>query len=165
MTRDYKKEIEEREIIKRETRPTIFIAIALMVSTMIYGALAYFVKIDLGIPKEARETIYWILIFIIILILIAILSVRKTIYFSPRHIREDFTLKQGLEKWRTFDIILLALAESIPILGLLLTWMGIEWNRTWFIFLVSILLMIILTPMPIKVRSKLTYVRQFSIQI
>jgi len=141
------------------------LAVSLMGSVVLYALLASLLKIDLGVPKEPRETIYSILIAVIIVVMIVILSVRKTIYFSPRIVKEDFTLTQVLRKWRVIDTILLAMAESIPLIGLLLTWMGIPWERTWFIFLVSILLIIILMPVGIKVRSKLNYIRKYNKRI
>lgn len=160
MNIDYKKQLEEREIINKETRVPKLIALSMLGSTLIYALMAYFVKMHFNIQKNLREDIYWILIFIIILILIGILSVRKTIYYSTRLIKEGYTLTQVLQKWRQIDIILLGVGEIIPILGLVITWLGIPFARTGFIFLVSAILMIILMPVGIKIRSKLEILRK-----
>jgi hypothetical protein len=160
MNIDYKKQLEEREIIKKETRIPKLIALSMLASTLIYALMAYFVKLEFNLKKDLRENIYWILIFVIILILIGILSVRKTIYYSTRLIKEDYTLTQILQKWRQIDIVLLALGETIPIFGLIITWLGMPFARTGFIFLVSAILMIILMPVEIKIRSKLEILRR-----
>jgi MFS family permease len=160
MNIDYKKQLEERNIIKKETRTSKLIALGMLASILVYAFLAYFVKLDFNLEKNARENIYWILIFVIILILIGILSVRKTIYYSTRMIKEGDTLTQILRKWRQIDIILMAVGETIPILGLIITWLGMPFARTGFIFLVSAILMIILMPVGIKVRSKLDILRR-----
>ena len=160
MITKYEKELNEREIIKRETKASLLVGIACLVSTLIYALMARYVKIEVDIGQNLRENIYGVLIFVIILIMIAILAARKTLYYSPKFIKEDFTLTQVLEKWRIIDIILMAVAETIPILGLIVTFLGMPFERTWFIFLTSGLLMIILMPMGIKVRSKLEILRK-----
>lgn len=165
MTTDYKKEQEEREIIKRETKKPKMLAAGMLISIVLLVIAAYFIKIELNIEKNFRENLYWVLIFVIILILIVILSVRKTIYYSSKIIKEDFTLTQILKKWTTIDIVLISLAELIPIMGLIITWLGMPFDRTWFIFLVSALLMIILMPVGIKVRSKLTVLKKYTDKI
>jgi hypothetical protein len=75
-------------------------------------------------------------------------------------IKEGDTLTQILRKWRQIDIILMAVGETIPILGLIITWLGMPFARTGFIFLVSAILMIILMPVGIKIRSKLDILRR-----
>jgi len=138
----------------------MIIGICALISTVIYALLAKFVPIDLGLPTKLREDIYGVLVLVIILIMIAILGARKSIYYSPRLIKDEFDLPQVLAKWRILDITLIALAETIPLLGLVITWLGLPFERTWFIFLTAGLLMIILMPMGIKVRSKLSILRQ-----
>lgn len=160
MNIDYKKQHEEREIISKEIRTPKLIALSMLGSTLIITLMAYFVKLEFNLEKNLRENIYWILIFVIILILIGILSVRKTIYYSTRLIKDDYSLTQILQKWSQIDIILLAVGETIPILGLIITWLGIPFARTGFIFLVSAILMIILMPVGIKTRSKLEILRK-----
>ncbi|MCK4835344.1 MAG: hypothetical protein KAT17_01835 [Candidatus Aminicenantes bacterium] len=160
MNTDYKREIQERELIKQVTKTPRFVAGMMLISIAVLALLAYTVKIQSNIQKTMRENIYWILIFIIILILIAILSIRKTIYYSTRFIKENDTLDQILHKWTKIDIILLASGEIIPVLGLIITWLGIPFERTGFIFLVSAILMIILMPVGIKTRGKLEILRK-----
>ena len=138
----------------------MIIGIAAMVATIVYALMAKYIAIDLGLSQKLREDLYGILVLVIILIMIAILAVRKTIYYSPKLIKDEYNLTQVLEKWRTIDIILIAVAEAIPLLGLIITWVGLPFERTWFIFLTSILLLFILMPMSIKVRSKLSILRK-----
>jgi hypothetical protein len=112
------------------------------------------------LPHKLREDIYGVLIFVIILVMIGTLTARKTLYYSPRLIKEEYDLTEVLKKWRTIDIILLAAADTIPAIGLVVTILGVPFERTWFIFLTAALLMIILIPMGIKVRSKLSILRK-----
>lgn len=165
MTTDYKKEQEERDIIQRETKKSRMFALYMLISIPFLAIAAYFIKIDLSVEKNLRENLYWVLIFVIILILIVILSVRKTIYYSSKIIKEEFTLTEILKKWTTIDTVLILMAEIIPILGLIITWLGMPFERTWFIFLVSALLMIILMPIGLKVRSKLVVLKKYSANI
>jgi hypothetical protein len=97
---------------------------------------------------------------IVIVLMIMILGIRRTIYYSSRFIKEDFTLTDVLRKWRTIDIMLLATAEIIPLCGLVLTWLGMPFNRTFHFFVAGAALVIILMPVPIKVRSKLGILRK-----
>lgn len=160
MIKDYKKDQEERSLIKTETRTPRIIALYMLLSVAVLALLAYYVRIDFKIKQNLRENIYWALIFIIVLILIVILSIRKTIYYSPKFIRDDDSLIQILKKWKRIDIFLLTIGEIIPVLGLLITWLGMPFERTGFIFLVSSILMVILMPVGIKVRSKLDILRK-----
>jgi len=162
MNTDYKKQQEEREIIQRETKKPKVFALVMLISIFFLAMAAGLVKIDLRVEKNFRENLYWVLIFVIILILIVILSIRKTIYYSTKIIKDEFSLTQILKKWTTIDIVLITMAEIIPILGLIITWLGVPFERTWFIFLVSALLMIILMPIGLKVRSKLGVLKKYS---
>lgn len=155
MVTQFEKELEERQIIKQETKITIIIGLVMLASVFVYGLIAYFVKIDITIKKKALENIYYFLNFVVVLLMLAILAIRKTIYYSPKFIKDDFTLRQILQKWRSIDIILLALAETIPLSGLVISLLGMPFRRTFHFFVVSALLMIILIPLGIKVRSKL----------
>ncbi len=159
MLTTYERELEERRIIKKETRISMIIGISALVSTVIYALLAKYITIDLGLAPKLREDIYGVLVLVIILIMIGILGARKSIYYSPKLIKDEYSLTQILEKWRTLDIILIAVAEIIPLLGLVITLLGLPFERTWFIFLTAGLLMIILMPMGVKVRSKLSILR------
>ncbi len=159
MITTYERELEERRIIKKETRLSMIVGICALISTAIYALLAKYITIDLDLDPKLREDLYGILVLVIILIMIGILAMRKTIYYSPKLIKDEFNLTQILEKWRTIDIILIAIAETIPLLGMIITWIGLPFERTWFIFLTAGLLMFILMPMSIKMRSKLSILR------
>jgi hypothetical protein len=138
----------------------MIIGVGMLFSVIMYGLVAYFLKVDFAIEKELLTNIYWVINFIVIIMMIIILAIRKTIYYSPRLIKEDFTLIQVLEKWRMIDIVLLAAAEIIPVFGLVVTFLGMPFNRTWHFFLASGFLMIMLMPMGIKVRGKLTILKE-----
>jgi hypothetical protein len=160
MMTEYAKRSEERKLIKKETRPTVVIGLVLLFLSVIYGVAAYGIKIQPTMTFELLEKIYGIVNLAVVMLLIVILAVRKTIYYSPRFIREDFTLAQVLARWRRIDIVLLAISEVIPLCGLVLTFLGIPFDRNFHFFLVSGLLTIILMPLGIKVRSKLSILRK-----
>jgi hypothetical protein len=152
---------EERKLIKQETRITIIISLALLVSVGIYALLAYFIKIRPPLmDNELLEKVYGIVNLIVIMMMVIILGIRRSIYYSPRFIREDFTLTQVLQRWRIIDIILLAVAETIPICGMVISFLGMPFNRTFHFFLASALVMIIIMPGGLKVRSKLGILRK-----
>jgi len=161
MTTEIEKRYEENKLIKQETRITVLISLAILVSVGIYTALAYFVKIGpLLNDQESLKKAYDMINLVVIMLMIVILAVRRSIYYSPWFIKEDFTLPQVLAKWRIIDIMLLAIAETIPICGMVITWLGIPFNRTFHFFVAGALLVIILMPVPIKVRSKLGILRK-----
>lgn len=157
---DFEKRLKEKELIKQNTRTPRLIAYIMIVSIGVMALLAYTVRIDPDIPTSTLETLYGLAVFLIILILIAILSVRKTLYYSTRYIKENDTLEDILRKWARIDILLMSAGVTIPILGLLITWMGTPFNRTGFIFVVSAILMVILLPVGIKIRGKLEILRK-----
>lgn len=160
MVTEIEKRFEERKLIKQETRTTLIISISLLISVGIYTVLAYFIKFKPLLVQEELENIFGVINIIVIMLMVVVLAVRRTIYFSPRFIKEDFTLVQILRKWRTIDIALLAAAETIPICGLVLTFLGMPFNRTFHFFLASALLMFILMPIGLKVRSKINIIKQ-----
>lgn len=161
MTTEIEKRYEENKLIKQETRITVLISLAILVSVGIYTALAYFVKIGpLLDDQDTLKKVYDIINLVVIMLMIVILAVRRSVYYSPRFIKEDFTLPQVLAMWRAIDIILLAIAETIPICGMFITWSGMPFNKTFHFFVAGALLVIILMPVPIKVRSKLGILRQ-----
>ncbi len=67
-----------------------------------------------------------------------------------------------LQKWRTVDIVLLAAAETVPIMGLVVSLLGAPFGRIFHFFVASGLLIIILMPIGLKVRSKLAVLRKQS---
>lgn len=161
MVTEIEKRYEEQKLIKQETRITLFISIALLVTVGIYTALAYFIKMSPILnDTESLKKVYDMINLIVIVLMIIILAIRRSIYYSPRFIKEDFTLTQVLQKWRKIDIMLLAIAESIPICGLVITWLGMPFNRTFHFFVAGFILVIILMPVPIKIRSKLAILRK-----
>lgn len=160
MTTEIEKRYEERKLIKKETRVTILIGLALLGSVFIYGLLAYFIKTEPMMDKEPLKNLYDMMNLIVIVILIAVLGVRRSIYYSPRFIKDDFTLTQVLQKWRAIDILLMAVSETIPICGLVITLLGMPFDKTFHFFVGGGLLMVILIPVGIKVRSKISILRK-----
>ena len=159
MITQYESRLEERRIIKAETKHTIKISIALLLSTLFIGIAAYLVKPTPGFGRGALEELWTIFNIVIVMLTVIILAVRKTIYYSPKIIKEDFTLTQILRKWKTIDLILLAVAELIPIMGLVISFLGMPFSWTYHYFVASALLMLMLMPIGLKVRSKLTVLK------
>ncbi|MCK5056211.1 MAG: hypothetical protein KAT34_06120 [Candidatus Aminicenantes bacterium] len=160
MITQYERRLEERRIIKAETKDAIIISVALLFSTLLMGSVACLVKLNPGFSRAALEELWMISNIVIVMLTVIVLAVRKTIYYSPKVIKEDFTLTQILRKWKTLDLILLAIAEIIPILGLVISLLGMPFSRTYHYFVASALLMVMLMPIGLKVRSKLTVLKQ-----
>lgn len=161
MVTEIEKRYKEQKLIKQETRITLILSLALLVTVGIYTSLAYFIKIGpLLNDTESLKKVYDIINLIVIVIMIIILAIRRSIYYSPRFIKEDFNLTQVLQKWRTIDIMLLAIVESIPLCGLAITWLGMPFNRTFHFFVAGFILVMIMMPVPIKIRSKLSILRK-----
>lgn len=160
MTTQYERRLEERRIIKAETKNTLIISLVMLCSVFCMALAAYFIKNKPSLSRSSLEDIWTILNIVIVIMTVIILAVRKSIYYSPKIIKEDFTLTQILEKWRTLDFILLALAEIIPILGLIISLLGMPFSWTYHYFVAPALLMIILMPIGLKVRSKLTVLKK-----
>jgi len=156
----YKKRAEEQDIIKQETRTSMIIGGAILLSTIMYGLIAYFIPFRQLIKSETLDILWGIASIFVVLMMIIILALRKTIYYSPKIIQPNFTIQQVLEKWRTIDIIFLAAAETIPVCGLILCFLGIPFDKNMHFFVGAALLIIILMPMGIKVRSKLSILRE-----
>lgn len=160
MTTEIEKRYEERKLIKKETQVTIMIGLSMLGTVFIYGLMAYFIKVEPMLDKEPLKNLYDMMNLIVIVLLVVILGVRRSIYYSPRFIREDFTLTQVLQKWRAIDIMLMAVAETIPLCGLVITFLGMPFDKTFHFFLGGALLMVILIPVGIKVRSKISILKK-----
>jgi hypothetical protein len=87
--------------------------------------------------------------------MIAILALRRTLYYTNRTVRRGDTLKDVLIKWQKIDLFLIAAAEVIPLAGLVLRIMGLPFDKCFHFFVGSAILFLLLTPFGIKVRSKL----------
>ncbi|MCP4155001.1 MAG: hypothetical protein GY757_45175 [bacterium] len=160
MVTELEKRYKERQVIKQESRPTLIISLAMLLSVGFYALAAYFIKFDPVIEMEKLENITGAVNLIVIMVMIGILGIRRSIYYSPRLIREDFTLTQVLRKWRSIDTVLLAITELVPITGMIITFLGMPFKRTFHFFVAATLLMFILMPVGIKIRSKLSILRQ-----
>ncbi len=169
MLADFEKQQIEMEHIRRESRLTMIISLAMLASIVVYALVAYLVPALTQSPaavtwaagKGVREA--WnILNIVAIMLIIAVLAVRKTIYFSPRLVRDDFTLDALLQRWRIIDIILLSLAELIAIFGLVITLLGMPFRQTFHFFVAGFLLALINLPVTFKVRDKIRMFEKYA---
>jgi hypothetical protein len=161
MLAEFEKQNIERGHIRRESRLTMIICQAMLASIAICTALAYFFSVRGTAPQRVRDA-WSVLNIIAIMLIIAVLAVRKTIYFSPRLVRDDFTLAALLRRWRTIDIILLSFAELIAIFGLVITLMGMPFKQTFHFFVGGFLLAMINMPVTFKVRDKIRMFEKYA---
>ncbi len=156
---------ENNEIIKRETKSTVLICISTVVSVLLLALISnYSTKstnsLFTSLQPDDMKLIFNVLNIAAILIVIIVLAVRKTIYYSSHTIKDDFSLIQILRKWRTIDIILSAIAELIAIMGLTISLLGMPFGRTFHFFVTSALVILIIMPINWKVRDKLRILNQ-----
>jgi len=160
MNFEYDSFSENNALIKKETRTTVLISLSMVFSVIVYALISKFISgsEEISPVKIAPDTftnIFNAFNIAAIFLVVVVLAVRKTIYYSPKIIKDDFTLLQILKKWRVIDIILIAVGESISILGLVISLLGMPFGRTFHFFLTSILVILIIMPMNWKVRDKL----------
>ena len=142
MIAEFEKQKVEREIIRQESRLTMIISLSLLASIVAYALVAYLHRGGWLTSRGVRDA--WnVLNIVSIVLIIMVLAVRKTIYFSPRLVREDFTLTALLQRWRIIDIVLLSFAELIAIFGLVITLLGMPFARTFHFFVSGFLLTMI----------------------
>jgi len=154
MIAEFEKQKVEREVIRKESHLTMIISLSLLASIAIYTLIAYLHRGSFLASRSVRDG--WnVLNIVAIVLIIVVLAVRKTIYFSPRLVREDFTLTVLLQRWRTIDIVLLSFAELIAIFGLVITFLGMPFARTFHFFVGGFLLTMILMPITWKVKDKI----------
>jgi hypothetical protein len=161
MISEFEKQKQERELISRESRITMVFSLALLFSIVIYGLVAYLYRTPLRFSKAVYDA-YGILNIAAIVLVIVVLAVRKTIYFSPRLVSENFSLTELLRRWRSIDIILLSFAELIAVFGLVITLLGMPFVRTFHFFVAAFLLAMILMPINWKVRDKIRTFERYS---
>jgi len=160
MNFDYDNFTENNAVIKRETKTIVLISISMVASIIIFAFISYyFTKTKtiqfIEIPPALLNSIFNVLNIVAIFMVVIVLAVRKTIYYSARIIKEDFTLIQVLHKWKKIDIILIAVAESISVLGLVISFLGMPIARTFHFFVTSILVILVIMPINWKIRDKL----------
>lgn len=188
---EFEKDTREYRTIAKETKITKIIALWSLLFIFILGLSSYFVdknrkeqtltvkstKISVNskniqnkenIPNLKNndnnkdiEDIFLILNIFVIILLLGILTVKRTIYYSPKLIKEGDNLEQVLKQWRKIDTALIGITQLIPIIGLVITTIGMEFRRTNHFFIASILLIIMLMPMGIKVRSRLKVLKKY----
>ncbi len=158
---DFEKRKQERGIILRECRLTLRISLGMVASVGVFGLIAFLLK-NRPYPSQALQDLWGIFNVIAIFVVIVVLAVRRTIYFSPRWFKSDLELPAILARWRTIDLILLAGAETIALLGLMISVLGMPFGRTFHFFVSAFLVTMILMPIPWKVSDKLRYFEKFS---
>lgn len=154
MLAEFEKQKQERILIRQESRITMIISLSLLLSIVVYGLIAYLHKGGFRFSRGVYNA-YSILNVVAIVLVIMVLAVRKTIYFSPRLVRDDYTLTDLLRRWRTIDIVLLSFGELIALFGLVITLLGMPFVRTFHFFVAAFLLTMILMPIPWKVKDKI----------
>jgi len=161
MIAEFKKQKQESTLIKQESRSTMIFSLALLGSIVVYGLIAFLQRTPLRLSKAVNDA-YGILNVVAIVLVILVLAIRKTIYFSPRLVDKDSTLNALLRRWRTIDVILLSFAEIIALFGLVITLLGMPFARTFHFFVAAFLLTMILMPMNWKVRDKIRNFEKYS---
>jgi hypothetical protein len=161
MLAEFEKQKIEREHIRRESRVTMILSLALLASIVAYAAVACLAAGNRP-PSRAIRDAWSILNIVAIMLIIAVLAVRKTIYFSPRLVRDDFNLTALLQRWRVIDIVLLSFAEVIAIFGLVISLLGMPFARTFHFFVGGFLLTMINMPITFKVRDKIRMFEKYA---
>jgi len=189
----FEKDYIEHQLIAKHTKKTKIIALISIIFIIILAFFSYTInsdntkdKVTANLSKISKnriitkavenntdnyknnkniENIFIVLNIIVIILLIIILAVRKTIYYSPRMIKDYENLESVLIKWQKIDIFLIITAFILPISGFVANIIGMEFNRTIHFFIASALLIIMLMPMGIKVRSKLKLLKEHFIDI
>jgi uncharacterized membrane protein len=154
MLAEFEKQKQERALIRQESRITMIISLSLLASIVVYALVAYLFGSNRP-PVKAVNDVWNVFSIVSVVLIIIVLAVRKTIYFSPRLVKEDFTLTALLRRWRAIDIVLLAFAEAIAIMGLVISLMGMPFARTFHFFVGGFLLAMINMPIGFKVRDKI----------
>lgn len=132
----------------------------MMLFTFTLALISYYGNFKQTMVTAELEELRNIVSVAVVVVMVAILALRRSVYYSPRLIRANFTLTQVLQKWRRIDIIMLSVSSLIPICGLVLAVLGLSFDMNFHFFLGSGILMVILMPVGIKVRSKLSILRQ-----
>jgi hypothetical protein len=154
MLAEFEKQKIERDLIRRESRLTMIVSLAMLASIAAMALAAWLPGGHWRTSRGVRDA-WSVLNIVSIMLIIVVLAVRKTIYFSPRLVRDDFTLAALLQRWRTIDIILLSFAEVIAVFGLVITLLGMPFARTFHFFVSGFLLTMINMPIAFKVRDKI----------
>ncbi len=160
MNYEYDNFTKNNALIKKETLITVKLCISMVFSVITFALISYYFSGSNGssifdISKKDLNMILNILNIMAIIIVIIVLAVRKTIYYSPKFIKDDFTLIQILRKWKSIDITLAVIAEFISIMGLVISLLGMPFSRTFHFFVTSALVILIIMPINWKVRDKL----------
>jgi F0F1-type ATP synthase membrane subunit c/vacuolar-type H+-ATPase subunit K len=154
MLAEFERQRLETDLIHRESRVTMIISLSMLASIAVYALVAYLHRGSWQASRAVRDA--WnVLNVVSIVLIIIVLAVRRTIYFSPRLVRDDFTLGALLQRWRTIDIVLLSFAEAIAIFGLVISLLGMPFSRTFHFFVSGFLLTMISMPISFKVRDKI----------
>lgn len=161
MITEYEKRKNERGIILKECRVTLIISLSMVCSVFVWALIAYLIRTPSYVSRSIQD-IWGIFNVIAIVVVIVVLGVRRTIYFSPRLFKGEGDIVLILRKWRIIDLVLLSSAELIALLGLAATLMGMPFGRTFHFFVCGFLLVMILMPIPWKVRDKLRYFEKFA---
>ncbi len=151
----FENELKQTELILKESFLTKVVGLAIIISIFIYAVVAYLYKPRFPLPTKQVQDLWGVFNVVAIFLIVLVLGIRRTIYFSPRLIKEEFNLQALLQRWRIIDIVLMAGGETIAILGLVITLLGMPFARTFHFFVSSALVILILMPFTFKVKDKI----------
>jgi hypothetical protein len=154
MLAEFEKQKQERALIHQESRLTMILSLSMLASIVAFTLIAYLFGSNRP-PVKAVNNVWNVFSVASVMLIIIMLAVRKTIYFSARLVEEDFTLAALLRRWRTIDIALLGFAEVIAVMGLVISLMGMPFARTFHFFVGAFLLTMINMPISFKVKDKI----------
>jgi len=160
MQTEFERKQIENELIRRETRSTLWYSLGIILTILIYTAIAYLIHPS-GKPSGKIVNAWQISNIIAIVLVAVVLAVRRTIYFSPRLLKGEAKLSLILKKWCSIDRKMLLFGELMGGLGLVLTLLGMPWKHTSHFFVAAILVTMVLMPIPWKVKDKIRYFEKF----
>jgi hypothetical protein len=159
----FEKETKQRELIKKYTRVSKLLGMSCIFLIFFYFLITKYL-INPANPiisnTDLLHNIWLIVNVAVIMIMIIILGSRRTLYYSKRVVNEKDSLAEILEKWQKIDVVLIVVAEIIPLMGVTLRILGVSFDRLFHFFVGTLFLFILLTPLGIKVRSRLTTLKK-----
>jgi hypothetical protein len=155
MTMEFERKMRERNVIVRESKSGMVIALSLLASVAVYTAIARLIHFGMRLSMHQLQDLWQVFNIIALAVVVLVLAIRRTIYFSPRLANEHSTLQDLLRRWRQIDIALMALAEGVALLGLAITALGMPFRQTFHFFVAAFILIMVLMPIAWKVRDKL----------
>jgi len=162
MATEFEKKNRFSQLIKQETRLTMRISLFIQASILVYTLLAFLLKNKPLLPMKTMASIWSVFNVITVLIVILVLALRKSVYFSAKLLPAPGDVVGLLRNWRSIDLTLLGLGESIGIFGLIMAVLGMPFKQTFHFFVGAFLLNMIIMPIAWKVMDKIDYFQKYS---